>query len=168
MDELAEIMIQQGRLAEAEKLLPELDRLVADTPDYRELENRRYIEGILALARGRPREAIPLLERNKPMSAPGRFQAQRADALSRAYAAIADTARAVSELEWIQATDTMTLDVHALFQTMATLASLYERTGRREEALGIYRRLEAQYRGADPGCRLGEVGVKGMRRLSRA
>ena len=120
------------------------------------------------MARGKPREAIPILERSKPMSPPGRIQAQRAGALARAYVAVGDTARAISELEWVQKTSTATLDIHALFQSTATLASLYERTGRREDALRLYRRLEAQYRGADLRCRILETALAGIRRLSGA
>ncbi|HEU5311481.1 MAG TPA: tetratricopeptide repeat protein, partial [Candidatus Eisenbacteria bacterium] len=59
-----------------------------------------------------------------------------------------------------------TLGVTPLFDAMITLASLYEKTGRRDEALRLYRRVEWQYRDADPGFKTREVALAGIRRLT--
>ncbi|HEU5310908.1 MAG TPA: tetratricopeptide repeat protein, partial [Candidatus Eisenbacteria bacterium] len=90
-DNLADLYIAQGRIADAEKLLREYDRSLVDSPTGHEIKNRTYIEGILVLSKGRPREAIPILERSRPMSPPGQLQAQRGLALTRALVASGDT-----------------------------------------------------------------------------
>ena len=104
-----------------------------------------------------------------------RLQAQRATALSRAYVAAGDTARAIAELEWVEATAAQSLDPHTLFRTMTALASLYESTAARstspreriKAALRLYRRVAAQYEGADPGFKTREIALAGSERCER-
>ena len=165
-DDLADLYIERGRIADAEKLLREYDRSLGDSPTGREILNRTYIEGMILLAKGRPREAIPILERSRPMSPPGRSQAQRGQTLARAFVATGDTSRAVTELERVISRTTLTLGFTAYFESMTTLASLYEKTGRREEALRLYRRVERQYRDAEPGFQGRDVAQAGIRRLT--
>jgi tetratricopeptide (TPR) repeat protein len=165
-DDLADLYVEQGRIADAEKLLREYDRSLVDSPTGREIKNRTYIEGILVLSKGRPREAIPILERSEPISPGGRYQAQRVLALARALVALGDTSRAMTELERITARTDLTAGFTHLLHAMTTLASLYEKTGRREEALRLYRRVERQYRDADPGFKTREVALAGIRRLT--
>jgi tetratricopeptide (TPR) repeat protein/TolB-like protein/predicted Ser/Thr protein kinase len=167
MDELAEVQLAQGKIAEVEALLREYGRIITDHSTWRERGNRDYIAGILALAKGNPGEARRLLETGEPMSPPGKLLAQRARALARAHSALGDTSRAIAELERVVTASAVSHDFDSLFRTMIELASYYERAGRREEALGLYRRVEAQYREADPGFRMAEQARAGIRRLSR-
>ena len=166
-DDLADLYIQKGRVEEAERLLEEYDRMLADDPLQHERANRDYVAGVVALARGRTRDALALLERSKPMSPPGRLDAQRSGALARAHLALGDTARAVAEMQRGLTRSHRTMDMAEVMRLTNRLAALHERQGRREDALRLYRRVEFQYREADPGVDALEKARAGIRRLAR-
>ncbi|HET9253390.1 MAG TPA: protein kinase [Candidatus Eisenbacteria bacterium] len=166
-DDMAEIHIRMGQVDKAERLLAEYDRMIGKEPTGVERGNRDYVAGLVALARGRTRDAIPLLERSKPMGPPGRLEAQRSGALASAYLALGDTARAVTELQLTVTRSLRNLDIAELSRLINRLAALQERQGRREEALRLYRRVEFQYREADPGVEVLEEARAGIRRLTR-
>ena len=166
-DDLVELYLREGQVGKAERILRDYDREIAGASLPQEQKNRSYRAGLILLAKGRPREAIPILDTGGPIGPPGRIEVQRASALSRAHLANGDTTRAIEVLVAAATAETRTLVFTDLFHFMNELASLYEAVGRREEALRLYRRVVYQYREGDPGLEVRDVALAGIRRMTR-
>ena len=162
----AEGLVRAGCVKEVEALLHEYDQLLQK---YKadERENRSYIAGLVALAKGRPREAVTLFEKGVPLGPPLLRDWRRRWALARALIAAREKDRAVAELVVVVKRAPGGGDPIETYKAMNTLARLYEERGRRDEALALYRRVAHQYREAEPGVKANKEALAGVQRLSK-
>jgi tetratricopeptide (TPR) repeat protein len=162
---VAETACRAGRVADAERALRDHDAYVS-TPLQR--ESRNHVAGIVATAQGHAKEAVRLLEANSSMM-PVEIRHTFDDwNLARALLAAGDRDRAIPKLEAVVARGPLAGDPIVAFGAALVLAKEYERLGRRDEALELYRRVAHQYRMADPGAREKEEAKAGITRIERA
>jgi tetratricopeptide (TPR) repeat protein/predicted Ser/Thr protein kinase len=160
--------LRAGRMAEAKRAYREFERSLARQDMRINRNNRDFLAAIIALAEGRAKEAVRLLENGRPVGPPFRRDAERRWALARALIAAGDRDRAVPELQAVVARAPYASDPDMLFQAMVLLGKDYERLDRPDEALALYRRVADQYRRADPGVAANEEAKAAIARMARA
>jgi tetratricopeptide (TPR) repeat protein len=165
---LAEGLFRAGRVKDLEALLLEYDRAIQKDQLQDQRENRNFIAGLLALAKGRSREAVAIFEKNTPFGPTLVHDWRRHWALARALLAAGDKDRAIAELGEVVKRAPGGGDPIEAFKAMNMLAKLYEERGRREDALALYRRVARQYRQAEPGVKANEEALAGIQRLTKA
>ncbi len=165
---LAAGLIRAGRVKEAEALLLEYDRMLRKNQVHSERENRNFITGLVALAKGHPKEAAALFEKNTPFGPSLMRDWRRHWALARALLAAGEKDRAVVALEEVVKRAPGGGDPIETFHAMILLARLHEERGRPDEALTLYRRVAHQYRQAEPGVKANEEALAGIQRLTKS
>jgi tetratricopeptide (TPR) repeat protein len=165
---VAESLARAGRVKDLEALLQEYDRMLQEDQGQDERENRNFIAGIAMLAKGRPREAVAIFEKNTMLGPALVRDWRRHWALARALLAAGEKDRAIAELVEVVKRAPGGGDPIETFKAINVLARLYEERGRRDEALTLYRRVAHQYRQAEPGVKANEEALAGIRRLSKA
>jgi tetratricopeptide (TPR) repeat protein len=120
---------------------------------------------VLALAENRPKDAILLFEGERPRGKPDIRSTPARWGLARALLATGDHEAAIRELEKVVPRLTFAGDPVATFQAILLLAKEYERVGRLDDALALYRRITFQYRFAEPGMGLNEEAKAGIARV---
>jgi tetratricopeptide (TPR) repeat protein len=158
-------MLRLGRIGDAEELLDQYRVQLESGATSRERENRDYCAGLIALARGKPREATRLLEHGLPYGPPGGRVWLHNLALARARLAAGDRDRAIAVLREMALSDEYSVLPMDVFGARLLLAHALEETGERTEALALYRRVERQYREAEPGLPALKEARAGVRRL---
>lgn len=162
---VAEVAIRTGRVADAEWALRDQERSL-DSPEER--ERRDHITGIVALGQGRPDDAVRLLESHSSR-APIEVRLSFDDwTRAKALLAAGERDRAVTRLESMVARGPYSGDPVLTFGAALLLAREYERLGRTDDALELYRRVAHQYRMAEPGCRELREAREGIQRIGRS
>src|SRR5688572_10638337 len=147
---VAQVAVRTGRMADAEWALREQERAL-ESPEQQ--ERRNHIAGIIALGQGRTREAVRLLESHSSRAPIGVRHSADEWSLAQALLAAGQRDRAVPKLESVVARGPFSGDPIITFGAAILLAKEYERLGRAEDALALYRRVAHQYRMAEPGSR---------------
>jgi tetratricopeptide (TPR) repeat protein len=160
-----QILLYMRRFDEAEKLLTEYGRSLERGAIQRERQARDHVAGLIALAKGRYREAVPLLRRGKPAGpAASRLWLHRW-ALARACLKAGEREQGLDLLrDMVKSGEYITLP-EDVFAAHLLLARTLEEQGKRAEALALYRRVERQYREAEPDLPELQEARAGARRL---
>jgi tetratricopeptide (TPR) repeat protein len=166
---IIEICARAGNLAEARRVLARFDQALHQKPDHWLEQDRDFAKGLIALAEGRAKEAVAIFRSSLPAGTGlDQRDARRRWALARALLAAGDHDGAITELEKVSRRMIFEADAIAAFESMLLLAKEYEKLGRRDDALALYRRVAYQYRNAEPGLALNEEAKAGIRRLELA
>jgi tetratricopeptide (TPR) repeat protein len=164
---LVECLVRAGRVKEAEGLLLDYDRMLKKDPLKDEVENRNFLAGLVALGKGRPRDAAALFRDNNPFGPALVRDWHRRWLLARALLAAGEKDGAAVELEEVVKLAPGGGDPIDTFHAIVMLGRLYEERGRREDALALYRRVAKQYKNAEPGVKANEEALAGIQRLSK-
>jgi tetratricopeptide (TPR) repeat protein len=164
---LGDISLQAGHLAEAEQQLREFDAILAKYPNQRNRRLRDFLRGLIALEKGAPREALPLLDVGESEGPAWSKDSWKDWARARAILATGARDRAVPVLERVVARGPYWGEPTFTFAAAVLLAREYEALGRKPEALELYRRVAYQYRFADPGVRANEEAKAAIARIER-
>ena len=162
-----DISLQAGHLAEAERQLRDFDRILARYPSPRNRRTRDFLAGLIALEKGRAREALPLLESGQSEGPNSTKDNLKDWACARALLAMGARDRALPVLERVVARGPYFGEPTSTFTAAVLLAREYEALGRKADALELYRRVAYQYRFADPGVRANEEAKAAIARLER-
>jgi len=162
-----DISLQAGRPAEADRALRELDAIVRKYPNEHGQRLRNYLSGLIALQRGRFREALPLLESGEAEGPNWSKESPKDWAREQALLGAGARDRAIPLLERVVARGPYWGEPTFTFAAAIQLAGEYEAQGRTQEALQMYRRVAHQYRLADPGVRANEEAKAALARLER-
>jgi len=166
---VVDLDIRAGHVADARRILREIEERLRRKPDTWRKKGRDYAAGLVALGEGRAREAVRLLEHSRPLVSVAELRdVENRWALARALLAAGERDRALVELEKCSKRFIYGGNPIAAFRATLLLAKEYERMGRRDDALASYRRVAFQYRDADPGYSVNEEAKAGVARLERA
>jgi len=165
---IAEALARAGRVRELESLLQDYNRVLRREGVQHERKMQSYISGHLALAKGRPKEAVTFFETGTLFGPNLIRDWRRRWSLARALLAAGDKDRAIPELEEVVKRAPGGGDPIDTFKAINILARLYEERGRRDDALALYGRVVRQYRSAEPGVKANEEALAGIQRLSKS
>jgi tetratricopeptide (TPR) repeat protein len=138
LHQAAVLAIQQGDWGSLRYQIPDLEQTVAHAGDADQIRRVYHLQGELAIAQGKPKDAVELLQKANGLFPHPLYQ----EALARAYRAQGDAKRAEASYRWIlEATDER-LDI-PLYYVMALLgmAEVLDEEGRSEEASRNFQRF---------------------------
>ncbi|MGE5178790.1 MAG: tetratricopeptide repeat protein, partial [Bacteroidota bacterium] len=163
--EVIDVCVRAGHLREARADLEALRAELIQEPDPRKRRDGDYAAGLVALAEGRAKDAVDLFQGTRAKDGPGLLSPARRWGLARALLATGDHDGAMRELKKTIPRMAYGGDLIAMARAMLLLAKEYERAGRRDDALALYRRVAYQYRLAEPGMAENEEAKAGVARL---
>jgi len=159
--------LRMGRRADTEEALRQFDVILHQNPYLQERRSRDGLALELALARGDAREAMRLLPTAGSGSPPEIQELVANSRRSQALALSGDLHGSMEALERVVRIAPYAGDPFYVFPAMVELANRYEQSGRRDDALALYRRLAHQFRAADPRSAELEAARAGIARIER-
>jgi len=168
LPQYAKLAVDLGRIQEARGLLRRLEEMTSRRNTTCNRNARDFTAGLIALAEGKADTAVRLFTHGRPLGPPDGRETWHRSYLARALIAADQRDRAVEELRAVIARAPYNGDPELLFGSMVLLAREYERSGKKDEALALYRRVAHQYQHADPGYAANEEAKAAIARMEHA